>query len=213
MLVNSAYARINSNMPNEYFSKFKEFLDSGTHKAQVTQVALCILAVASVPVLVLIAASMGNAIQVFKQFENSKRFSKKQIQNSFAHLQRQKLIEYIADKDGKTIVKITQKGESRLRTFAIDLMEIKKPKKWDDKWRLVMFDIPMRFTKGREALRYHLKNLNFFQFQKSAWVYPYPCEDEIIFIADFFGVGKYVEILTIESIPNDKKLKKYFRPK
>jgi len=41
-------------------------------------------------------------------------------------------------------------------------------------------------------LRFHLKNLNFFQFQKSAWICPYPCEDEIIFIADFFGVGKYV---------------------
>ena len=73
-----------------------------------------------------------------------------------------------------------------------------------------MFDIPMRFTKGREALRYHLKKLNFFQFQKSAWIYPYPCEDEIIFIADFFGLGKHVEILTVESILRDKKVKKYF---
>ncbi|MFH1201238.1 MAG: hypothetical protein V1484_02870 [bacterium] len=210
LLVNSAYARITSNMSNKYFSKFREFLDSGTRKAQVTQVALCILAIASVPALVLIAASMGNAVQVFKQFESSKRFNKKQIQNSFSHLQRKKLIEYIADKDGKTIVKITKKGESKLKAFAIDLIEIKKPKKWDGKWRLVMFDIPMRFTKGREALRYHLKNLNFLQFQKSAWIYPYPCEDEIIFITDFFKVGKYVEILTVEDILNDQKLKKYF---
>lgn len=210
MLINSAYAKINSNMSNEYFSKFKEFLDSGTRKAQVTQVALCILAIVSVPALVLIAASMGNALQVFKQFESSKRFSKKQIQNSFTHLHRQKLIEYIADKNGKTIVKITKKGESKLRTFAIDLIEIKKPKKWDGKWRLVMFDIPMRFTKGRESLRYHLKDLGFFQFQKSAWIYPFPCEDEIIFIADFFGVRKCVEILTVESILDDQKLKKHF---
>ena len=89
-------------------------------------------------------------------------------------------------------------------------MKIKKPKKWNGKWRLVIFDIPMRFTKGREALRYHLKELNFFQFQKSAWIYPYQCEDEIIFIADFFGVGKYVETLTIENILRDEKLKKHF---
>ena len=106
--------------------------------------------------------------------------------------------------------KITKKGETKLRAFSIDLMEIKKPKKWDGKWRLVMFDIPMRFTKGREALRYHLKDLNFFQFQKSAWIYPYPCEDEIIFIADFFGVGKYVEVLTAERLLNEEKLKKHF---
>jgi len=198
-------------MQNEHFLKFREFLDSGTYKAQVAQVTLCILAIASIPVLVLIAAAMGNAVQIFKQFESSKHFSKKQIQNSFSYLNRQKLIEYVADKDGKTIVKITKKGESKLRAFSIDLIKIKKPKRWDGKWRLVMFDIPMRFTKGRETLRYHLKELDFFQFQKSAWIYPYPCEDEIIFIADFFGVGKYVEVVTVENILREEKLKKYFR--
>ncbi len=198
-------------MENKYSTKIIEFLDSGTHGAKATKVALCILAIASVPVLVFIAAAMGNAVQVFKQFESSKHFDRKQIRNSINHLRRQKLIEYIADKDGKTIVKITKKGETKLRAFAIDLIAIKKPKKWDGKWRLVMFDIPMRFTKGREALRYHLKELDFFQFQKSAWIYPYPCEDEIIFIADFFGLGKHVEVLTVESILRDEKVRTYFR--
>jgi len=198
-------------MTDKYFARFKEFLNSGTKKAQITQVALCVLAVASMPALVFIAAAMGNAVQVFKQFEGSKRFSKNQIRNSINHLRRQKLIEYVADKNGKTIVKITKKGESKLRIFAIDLIKIKKPKKWDGKWQLVMFDIPMRFTKGREALRYHLKELGFYQFQKSVWIYPYPCEDEIIFIADYFGVEKCVEILTAESILRDEKLKKHFR--
>ena len=125
-------------------------------------------------------------------------------------MKRQKLIEYVCDKDGKTVVKITTKGKSRLKAFSIELIEIKKPKKWDGKWRLVMFDIPMRFTKGREALRYHLKDLNFFQFQKSAWIYPYPCEEEILFISDFFGVSKFVEILTVASISRDEKVKRHF---
>lgn len=198
-------------MENKSLQKFREFLDSGTKGAKATQIALCVFAVASVPVLIFVAAAMGNAVQVFKQFESSKHFSKKQIKNSINHLRREKLIEYITDKNGKTVVKITKKGEQRLRAFDIELMEIKKPKKWDGKWRLVMFDIPMRFTKGREALRLHLKELDFFQFQKSAWIYPYSCEDEIIFIADFFGVGKYVEVLTVENILRDEKIKKYFQ--
>ncbi|TSC77679.1 MAG: phenylacetic acid degradation operon negative regulatory protein [Parcubacteria group bacterium Gr01-1014_24] len=197
-------------MKNKYFDKFREFLNSGTPNAKIVEITLCLLAIASIPALVLIAASMGNAVQLFGQFKTSKRFSKKQITDSFIYLQRQKLIEYIADKNGKTIVGITKKGETRLRAFDIDLIKIKKPKKWDGKWRLVMFDIPIRFTKGREALRYHLKELDFFQFQKSAWIYPYPCEDEIIFIADFFGVGKYVEVLTAESILRDEKIKRHF---
>lgn len=197
-------------MEKEYNSRITEFLNSGTKKAQIAQVTLCILAVASMPALVFAAAAMGNAVQVFRQFERSKHFSKIQIRNSLNHLHHQHLIEYVCDKDGKNVIKITKRGESKLKAFDIELMKINKPKKWDGKWRLVMFDIPIRCTKGREALRYHLKDLNFFQFQKSAWIYPYPCEDEIIFISDFFGVGKYVEILTVEDILRDQKLKKYF---
>src|SRR3989338_9985737 len=194
-------------MKNKYSSRIREFLDSKTRKAQIAQVVLCVIAVASIPALVLIAAAMGNAVQVFRQFKSSKHLSKEQIRNSINHLRKQNLIEYVSDKNGKTIVKITKKGDTKLKVFDIELMKINKPKKWDGKWRLVMFDIPMRFTKGREALRFHLKELDFLQFQKSAWIYPYPCEDEVIFIADFFGIGKYVEVLTAENISREEKFR------
>ncbi|MBI3305688.1 hypothetical protein HYZ82_00970 [Candidatus Nomurabacteria bacterium] len=193
-----------------YVNRLKNFLNSDTPKAKIATVALCVLAIASMPVLVMGAAAMGNAVQVFGKFQSSKRYSKKQIRSAIDSLKYQKLIEYVREIDGKTIVRITKKGTARLRAFDIELIEIKKPKKWDGKWRLVMFDIPMRFTKGREALRYHLKDLHFYPFQKSAWMYPYPCEDEIIFIADFFGVRKCVEILTVDNIFDDGKLKKHF---
>ena len=192
------------------FTRLKDFLDSGTPKAKITLVTLCVLALVSTPFLVLIAASMGNAVRIFRQFETSKRFTKKQIEDSIRHLKHKKFIEYVKDENGKSIVKITKKGQTKLRSFDIELMKIKKPKKWDRKWILVMFDIPIRFTKGREALRYHLKSLGFFQFQKSAWIFPYPCEDEVIFIADFFGVSKYIEILTAERVLDEEKLKRHF---
>jgi len=195
----------------EYKKRLKEFLEGDTTEAKIANVALCVLALASLPVLVFAASAIGNAVQAFQVFKGTKKYSKRQIQSAVESIQRQQLIEYVADKEGKTIIKITKKGQTRLRSFDIDLMKIKKPKKWDGKWRLVMFDIPIRFTKGRESLRFHLKDLDFFQFQKSAWVCPYPCEDEIIFIADFFGVGKYVEVLTVERILRDEKLKKYFK--
>ncbi|OGI66286.1 hypothetical protein A3A95_01875 [Candidatus Nomurabacteria bacterium RIFCSPLOWO2_01_FULL_39_18] len=193
-----------------YGQRLKDFLSSDTKEAKIATVALCVLALASLPVLVVGAGAIGNVVQVFKMFKGSRKYSESQIRSAINSVKRQKLIEYIVDRDGKTIVKITTKGKTRLRAFDIELIEIKTQKKWDGKWRLVMFDIPMRFTKGREALRYHLKKLNFFQFQKSAWIYPYPCEDEIIFIADFFGVGKYVEVLSVESILRDEKIKKHF---
>ena len=198
------------NNKDSYVERLRDFLDSDTKQARIATVALCVFALASIPVFVLGAVAMGNAVQAFKMFKRSDKYSKTQIRSAVNSLKRQKLIEYVCDKNGKTVVRITKKGKTRLRAFAIDTIEIKRQKRWDGKWRLVMFDIPMRFTKGREALRHHLKDLNFFQFQKSAWIFPYPCEDEIIFIANFFGVGNYVEILTVDNIWKEEKLKKYF---
>ncbi len=198
-------------MENNTLERFQDFLDSGTPKAKITKVSLCVLALASMPALVLIAVSMGNAVQIFKQFKTSKKFTKKQIENSFQYLKKHKFIEYVGNKNSKTIVRITKKGKSVLRFFDIEIMKIKKPQKWDGKWRLVMFDIPVRFTRGREALRFHLKQLGFFQFQKSAWIYPYPCEDEIMYIADFHGVAPFIDILKVEEILGEDKLRKHFK--
>lgn len=105
---------------------------------------------------------------------------------------------------------ITLKGEKRLRNMVIDEVIIKNPKRWDGKWRLVMYDLPIRFKKARDAFRFKLKDLGFFQFQKSAWIYPYPCEGEILFVADFFGVRKYIEILEVDKILDDRKIKAHF---
>ncbi len=190
--------------------RIKNFLDSDTTEAKATKVALCIVAVGVGLGLFFFAAGIGNAVQIFKMFEKGKKYDKKQIREALNTLRKQKLIEYVTQKNGKTMVRITKKGETKLRAFDIELIKIKKQTKWDGKWRLVMYDIPIRFTKGRESLRYHLKELDFYQFQKSAWICPYPCEDEIIFIADFYGVGKYVNVLIVEDVPEDTKIKRYF---
>ncbi len=195
---------------DKHSERIRNFLESGTPKAKITKVTLCILALASMPALVFFAAATGNAVQVFGKFKTSRRFTQEQIRDSVKYLKQQKLIEYVADKRDRTIVKITKKGKSKLREFDIELIKIKKPKKWDRKWRLVIYDLPLRFKKAREELRWKLKQLSFFQFQKSAWVFPYPCEDEIIYITDFYGIRNYIDILIAESVLNDGKLKKHF---
>lgn len=197
-------------MDKLFSDQLNAIVGSGTARANATKIALCILVLASTPALLFAAATMGNAVQLFHKYPAGRKYTKKQAQNAWKTARRQKLIEYVADKEGKTIIRITKKGESKLRTFAIDSMEIAKPAKWDGKWRLVMFDLPIRFSKARNALRYKLKKLGFVQFQKSVWIHPYPCQDELLFVADFFAVGKYVEVLEVSSITREEKLKKYF---
>ena len=62
---------------------------------------------------------------------------------------------------------LTENGKRKALTYQIDEMKIKKAQKWDKKWRIVLFDIPEKKKKIREALRHHLKNLDFLNIKKA----------------------------------------------
>ena len=111
----------------------------------------------------------------------------------------------------KISVKLTNRGKERVIKFSFDLLEIKKPEKWDGKWRIIIFDIPNKYKQAREALRCKIKELGLRQLQKSVWIYPYDCEDEILFVAEAFEVQKYIEIITAERLLHSKVIKSYFK--
>ena len=85
-----------------------------------------------------------------------------------------------------------------------------KGENWDGKWRLVVFDVPEKLKKGRNALREKLKKIGFYELQKSVFVFPYKCKDEVDFIVEFFNLRKYVRFGVLESIDNELDLKKVF---
>lgn len=61
------------------------------------------------------------------------------------------------------------------------------------------------------ALRDKIKEIGFVQLQKSVWVCPYECEDEILFLAESYYVTKYIEILTVEKMLHEEQLKRKFK--
>jgi len=94
----------------------------------------------------------------------------------------------------------------------IDDLEIAKQKKWDKKWRLVIFDIAQIKKIYREAFRGKLKDLGFRSLQKSVWVHPYECQVEIELLKDFFGLSdKELRLIVAQSIGIDEEFKKEFR--
>ena len=82
---------------------------------------------------------------------------------------------------------------------------------WDKKWRLVIFDIPQELHLARIKFRKKLKNLGFFMLQKSVFVLPYPCHEEIGDICEQLDISDYVDIITAEDVGFKKlELIKYF---
>ena len=187
-----------------------KFLYSDTIPATAGKFLLAVLAIG--PVIV-IGAVAPNIFSAMKDFEKPGRYTKKQVRTAFNNFKQRKLIEIIEEGDEKFKVQLTNKGKKRVKELCFEALAIKRPAKWDNKWRVLIFDIPTKpkiYHQAREALRHKIKELGFYQMQKSVWVYPYECEDEILFIAELFQVQKHIEILTVEKLLHEEKIKKEF---
>lgn len=139
-----------------------------------------------------------------------KKIDKKKLDKEIQDLYQSKLINLKENSDGTFNMVLTKKGKLKTLNFHFDKMKI-SPQPWDKKWRVVIFDIPEKIRKGRDALREKLKNLGFYEIQKSVLIFPYPCEDEINFVIEFFNLRKYVRYGVLESIDNDLHLRKIFK--
>jgi DNA-binding transcriptional regulator PaaX len=184
-----------------------EFLDSDSGYAKATKVAFAVLLVAGVLTVAAMAPNIFVALGKRKRFN---RYSDKQLRNAYYGLKRQGLVEVIKEEDDNLTIKLNYKNQAKIRKFALDVFFIPKLKQWDKKWRVIIFDVPVQYNRARIAMARKLKELGLYQLQKSVWVYPFPCEDEILFVANFFKVDRFVNILIADNIINDYNLKNFF---
>lgn len=127
------------------------------------------------------------------------------INRSRNRLIKQGLLKY---KDG--YVQITQKGERELRLMEAKMYAIKKPHRWDGKWRMLIFDIPEKRQRIRARVREILSLIGFVRLQHSVWIYPYDCEDTVTLLKTDLMIGKEMLYLIVDSIENDKTYRKHF---
>ena len=125
-------------------------------------------------------------------------------------LYQSRLIKTVYNTDGTITLILSEDGKKRALTCKIDTMTIGRPEKWDGKWRVVIFDVPERRRKVRDALRYHLRQLGFFELQKSVFVHPYPCTDEIDFLVEGYHIRSHVRQIVADKIDNEPHLRQKF---
>lgn len=151
--------------------------------------------------------------KVLKEVSSAwKRIDREKLRKEIRNLYRSKMIKSKENSDGSCTILLTDKGRLKALTYHFGKMKIEGGK-WDGKWRMVVFDIPERIRAGRTALREKIRKLGFYELQKSVWIFPYKCKDEIDFIVEFFGLRKYIRFCVLESIDNELHLKKIFNIK
>ena len=148
---------------------------------------------------------------LLKNYKRWKRYPKRKVWDTFYNLRRQGLIE-LQKENHQIYINLTERGRVKANWLQIDFLKIKKPKKWDKKWRIVIFDISQPKKLYRESFRSKLKELDFYPLQKSVWIHPFNCQAEIGLLKDFFGLSeKELRLIVAESIGNDKEIRKFFK--
>ncbi|TSC95130.1 MAG: phenylacetic acid degradation operon negative regulatory protein [Parcubacteria group bacterium Licking1014_1] len=139
-----------------------------------------------------------------------KIINKKDLRYGINKLYESKCVRKSKNKDGTVTIIITDKGKLKALTYHFERMAIEK-KNWDGKWRIIGFDVPEKVRWGRDALRDKIKKLGFYELQKSVFIFPYNCKNEIDFIIEFFEIRKYVRFGILETIDNERHLKEIFK--
>jgi|SRR3989338_2593605 len=135
------------------------------------------------------------------------------LHHAIKTLYRSHLIDARDNPDSTTTLILTEKGKKKALRYQIDEIRIVPKGAWDRKWRIVIFDIPEKRKKARDAVSFALKRAGFYQLQKSVFVHPFECSDEVNFIIEFFEVRPHVRFILAEHIDNAIHLKKIFKLK
>jgi len=127
------------------------------------------------------------------------------VSSSASKLVRRGLMEF---KDG--YYQLTVDGERILRRWEMSDYKFNKPRKWDGKWRMIIFDIPEKKRKIRKQISELFTQASLYRLQDSVWVYPYDCEDIIGLLKTDFGIGKDLLYIIANEIENDRNIRAEF---
>lgn len=174
-------------------------------RTKINSAIIATIASAGVLAVAMIAPNVLGAIAKTKYF----RQRKYQLKSSITHLVSAGYLIFVNENDKKHL-RLTEKGERYASLINEGEFTPKKPKRWDEKWRMLIFDIPEERKYIRDKIRNTLVSLGFMRLQDSVWVYPYDCEDIITILKTDLRIGKDILYIIADKIEHDTRLRKQF---
>lgn len=174
-----------------------------------------VLALLGAGSILVLAIAMPGALRVVKEIldkkssQEWKRYNRWYLARTLRRLRKQKIVNFEFDGE-KTVVKLTSLGRKKILKYSLEHLEIKRPRFWDRKWRLVIYDVPNSKRRAGDKLNRILSRLGMDRLQKSVFLCPFPCEDEVKFLREYLEIGDNVWLLTVSNFENDGAFKEYF---
>ncbi len=142
--------------------------------------------------------------------EEWKRINRQALRRAIKSLYESELTTTEERPDGTITLMLSENGKKRAIAYKLSEMKIARPKYWDKKWRVVVFDIPESKKQARESLRTYLRQLGFYQLQRSVFVIPFECGEQIEFLIELYDVRRNVRQFFATGVDNELHLKDIF---
>lgn len=143
-----------------------------------------------------------------KEANEWKKFNTWRLRAMLRKMYDRKIVE-IGEENGVGIVRLAEQGRKKFLKYDLESMSVDM-KKWDGKWRLIVYDIFSKKQSERKLFHRTLKRMKFLQLQRSVYLTPYPCHDEIEYLRQVCGIGKEVLILIVKNIEHEEVYREYF---
>jgi DNA-binding transcriptional regulator PaaX len=159
------------------------------------------------PTLFFALAGIGFALRA------GDRRQRKKLQGSFQYLVRHGFVTKRTIRRGMRI-ELTPRGRAHVQRFMARrmlLQPIARPAIWDHKWRIILFDIPAGERSKRNAFRSLIRRLGAVMLQKSVWIYPFDCSEQVGVLRSVFRLSDAeLRLVTADSIGDDIALRARF---
>jgi DNA-binding transcriptional regulator PaaX len=156
-----------------------------------------------------IAFAAPNTLQLIDYFDPRGRDERNRIWKTIKYLEQKNRI-VIERRQGRDIVTLTEHGRLILSEDAVAELAVRTPRRWDRKWRLVMFDFPARYERVRAPFRSKLQDLGFKLYQRSVFIFPYECHEEVHTVAQWYGVDDFIRYIVASEIHDTREFAKQF---
>lgn len=169
-----------------------------------TKAVLLTLGAGAVIGVALMFPGAGLLYKEFKkqQWEDAKK--RGVLRATIKRLEKQELVSW-SEIDGEVKLTITEKGKKKVLQYDIDKLEIKDRGGWDGFWRVIVFDVPESKRDARDLFRKKLKDLGFYQLQKSVFLTRYECKDEVDFLRHSLEIAPHVLYIKAKDISGIQK--------
>ncbi len=168
-----------------------------------------VLAAIAVTGFIAFAAVAGNVLQLLEYLPNEKYNLKYRAKSAAGRLVAKKYAVWV-QKDDKKYLRLTPLGRRAVEFEQAKVALKNKKRKWDRRWRMIVFDIPERRKSIRFRLCAVMRDIGFVRLQDSVWIYPYDCEDFIALLKAELKIGKDVLYAIVDTIEHDKSLRQRF---